>query len=198
MLGSGDSVAASRLYSLVAVDPATSTVLRDSILKAYSPFWRGGELEAARKTMAERILALAINRRIPDSLSLQSSDASPVRLRQLLNGKVGVVAIWSRFCGPSMAQLRMLNNVKDALEHQDVAFIPITIEGPNPDAKAALVAGGARWDSYYDADGSLRQALHNTRTPQYYVIDRHGNVRFAGGLAWSSVTQAAVLSAGDH
>ena len=92
----------------------------------------------------------------------------------------------------------MLNDVKEVLDRQDVAFIPITIEAPNPDAKAALIANGARWDSYYDADGSLRQALRNIATPQYYVVDRKGNVRFDGPLPWSSVTQAAVLSLADR
>jgi hypothetical protein len=187
----GDAAAAKSLYAMIAVDPATPTVRRDSIRTARS--LGTDDLKAATEAMIERVGARSISRAFNDSLIVTAPNGGTTRVHQLTGGRPAVILIWSRHCGHSRAQLRMLNDVKDALERQGVAFVPVTVEAPGPEVNAVLAENGVRWESYYDAGGALRQALHNIGTPKFYVLDRAGRIRFESSSPWLSVTQSAAI-----
>jgi hypothetical protein len=187
----GDRPAATRLYAMIAVDPATPEARRDSLqtARALTP----EDVKVATADMIERVSARAISRAFSDSLVVTTTNGATTSVSQLLGGKPGVILVWSRHCGFSRAQLRMLSDVKDALQRQEVSFIPVTVEAPGAEVSAVLAENGVRWESYYDAGGALRQALHNIATPRFYVVDRSGRIRFESSSPWLSVTQSATI-----
>jgi hypothetical protein len=53
---------------------------------------------------------------------------------------------------------------------------------PHEDALAYLDDGGFKLDVLFDDQGSFGQALNNWGTPQYYVLDGKGRLRFVSSL----------------
>jgi hypothetical protein len=178
---------------MVIVDPATPAPRRDSLQAAFTKQIRPADLKAASEALVARVSARSISRPLNDSLSVTTTSGGSIRLKQLLGGKPGVILVWSRYCGISRAQLGMLNDVKAALERQGVAFIPVTVEAPGAGVNTVLSESGAKWESYYDGGGAVRQSLHNIMTPKFYVVDAGGRIRFESPSPWLSVTQASAI-----
>jgi len=99
-------------------------------------------------------------------------------LRDLARGRPAVVAFWSRFCGPSAAQLPALQRLAASLARQGYSVVTITSEPDGPALRAYLRERGLTFPVYHDPDRAARRALNQWATPQLFVLDAGGSLRF--------------------
>jgi len=123
-------------------------------------------LRAATRTVVPREIALvdAVNR--------------PTTLRQLTRERVSVVTFWSRHCAPSRQEMARLGDLRARLDERDMALVPITAEAPTQEVADYLTQNPAKVPVYFDVSNAARQAFGQWATPEYYVLDSRGVVRF--------------------
>jgi hypothetical protein len=75
----------------------------------------------------------------------------------------------------------------------------VAITGDSPaDAESYLQEGEWNIRAYFDTDGEAAQALNSWRTPQYFVLDGAGQLRFAFSSLGEVPRQMAALSAQEQ
>jgi thiol-disulfide isomerase/thioredoxin len=100
-------------------------------------------------------------------------------LRTLADGKVTVVAFWSRFCGPAVEDLPKLNAAAARLGGAGVRVVGIVEEASlSPELHAFLYAKHVTMPTYLDAWHEASRAFNQWSTPYYYILDPAGRVRF--------------------
>ncbi len=67
------------------------------------------------------------------------------------------------------------------LAEAGVPLLAVTNDPPR-DAEEYLAEGGLELDVLFDDQGALGQAFNNWATPQYYVLDGKGRLRFVSSL----------------
>ena len=99
----------------------------------------------------------------------------------MLGPEATVVVLWSRYCGPSMEALPGIESVARDLAAAGVPLLAVTRDAPDS-PEEYLEAGGFDLTVLFDVDGELGRALNNWGTPQYYVLDGEGRLRFVTSL----------------
>ena len=178
----GDTLGALDMFSRVVVDPKTSRTVTDSLNLIGSRMigvdtWTDA-VRDAREMMYGRTLRMATDRRVSLRLRLDRSNGSGTTMLEEALNKVTVVAFWSRYCGPSVNQLMELQSVAQRLETQGVSVLAITEEEPSQDLADFLTKELTDLPVYHDSRGAARAALNSWGTPQYFVIDAKGRLRF--------------------
>jgi len=181
-LAAGDSEGALAAFAAVAADPGTSEATADSLRTAAGmsdDAW-AAEVERASRVMLERTLADA---RADDvgSPSGRLRHGGVAELRELLGPEATVVVFWSRYCGPSMEAMPGIESVARDLAASGVPLLAVTRDAPDG-AEEYLEATGLDLTVLFDVDGELGRALNNWGTPQYYVLDGAGRLRFVTSL----------------
>ena len=181
-LSTGDTAGALRLLGLVAVDPATEAWSRDSVRRITgatvdSATW-ARLVQESRSEMRRRLLDLATRRRLPAEVRLEAAAGSTARLDTLMRGRVTVVAFWSRYCGPSKAELPALQRLATRLRKQGIAVVTITDERVSDDLRWFLTEQKLTFPVYADAWREASRAFSQWGTPSYFVVDADGVVRF--------------------
>lgn len=196
-LARADTGNAARTFALVASDPSTPRAEADSIGRRFSraigvDAWQ--RLEAiATQELARRVLATAEARPGPRRATLLTERRDSVDLATLTRGKVSVVVVWSRFCGPARLQLPLYSKMQGDLSARGIAFVSITEEAPGSELRDYLAASKAEFHTYHDAWGEARRAFGNIATPTYYILDSRGRIRFADHSPELALTQAAAV-----
>ncbi len=192
-----DTANAARVYALVAADPATPAAHADSLTamfnKAIGPDRWNRLVSDASSEMRRRIMEGATSRALPNNISITNGQGSTVPLSSLTNGRVSVLAFWSRFCGASRAQMPLLPAMSGTLQARGIAFVPLTTEADSPEVGAFLRDAKVALTSYFDDRGEARRATDNNATPTYYVLDASGRVRFEGHTPALAITEAVAL-----
>ncbi len=106
-----------------------------------------------------------------------------------LKGKVVVIDFWAHWCGPCRASMPKLKELLK--KHQDQGFVLIGVHvGPDEESmKKTVEALEIDWPIAYDPMKKIGTAYACDSYPDYYVIDRKGQLRFAD-LANSEVPRA--------
>ncbi|MCA9277843.1 MAG: TlpA family protein disulfide reductase [Phycisphaeraceae bacterium] len=104
-------------------------------------------------------------------------------------GKVVLFYTWSSWYDRSMRQMSMVDRV--AKEYADKGLVVIGVHDARGwDAgKEEITKAGISFPVAHDADGKFRAALKVDQDPDFYLIDRAGNLRFAD-ITTSSVSEA--------
>jgi thiol-disulfide isomerase/thioredoxin len=183
-LAAGDTVRALAMAARVAVDPRTSAAFTDSVqVRAKRLLGASGwqqHLDSARGEYVKRMLADASPRFLIGAPRVRGIDGQTHDLADLANGHVTVVAFWSRFCGPAIESLPNMNEVATQLARSGVRFVSIVDETKASDALAAFLKDKrVTVPTYLDTWHEASRAFNQWGTPNYYVLDTDGRVRFA-------------------
>lgn len=181
-LASGDSAGAISAFAAVAADPATSSEAAEALRAtagATADAW-AVEVQRARYTMLERTLATAREEEV-GSPSARVRGGADARLTDLLGPEATVVVFWSRYCGPSTEAMPRIAALAGELADIGVPLLAVTRD-PQEAAEEYLEEGGFDLDVLFDVEGAVGRALNNWGTPQYYVLDGDGRLRFISSL----------------
>lgn len=181
-LAAGDNSGAMSALAAAAADPATDESTADSLRAAVNvsaETW-AAELERATRAMLERTLGEAWDEDV-GAPSARLPGGREVELTELLGPEATVVIFWSRYCGASLAAMPRVATMASRLAEAGVPLLAVTNDPPR-DAEEYLAEGGFELDVLFDDQGSFGQALNNWGTPQYYVLDGKGRLRFVSSL----------------
>ncbi len=183
-LMAGDTVRALAFAARVAADPrADSTaVAADAALAARTigaAAWENAR-DAAGRDFVDRMLSSSPPRAVRNRIRLRTLDGDLHDMKTLADGRVTVVAIWSRFCGPAIDALQELDQVARRLESTGVQMIGVVEETEVSDAlRTFLQEQRLTMRTYLDTFGEATSGFNSWGTPAYYVLDARGRVRFA-------------------
>jgi hypothetical protein len=195
-LQAGDTAGAAALLARVSVDPGTEPALRDSVSALAGAMgaaaW-SARLETARREMRERVLMRAVQRPVPARARLVSSAGETVTVGDAMGGTGAVVVFWSRRCGPAVESVDAINRLAASLRAGGVRVIAVTDEAPSAEFAAEVRRLGLGVPVYHD---TRREAAHGFRavgTPEYFVVDAGGSIRYEDTAPSDIPRQLAVL-----
>lgn len=199
-LAHGDTTGALEGYARLVADPNTDATFADSLrgrLAAVGDDPLGADWEdrvaAAREAMRRQFLAQSANRApLRARLRLQALDGAPVELR-LGEGEFTVVAFWSRYCPPSVADLERLDRAAARLRAQGIRFASVTDQLDGAAVAEYLHGRGLTMPVWLDPYRDAHNAFDNRATPSYMVVDRYGAIRFTSHSAEDLLRHVAVL-----
>jgi len=196
-----DSAGALEAWANVAADPATAIAFEDSVesrLGGGFDIGRWRRLTQRGKTrMKAAILEGATRLEVKGRVALLDSAGRSTAFDDLRRGQVTVVAFWSRFCGPSIEQLPELMKLTRSLEDNGVRVLAITDEPPSQEVEEFVQRYAPGLRVFHDVRSDLTRALNQWATPEYYVLDRDGDVRFVLSRLSDLERQTAVLMVPD-
>jgi peroxiredoxin len=128
--------------------------------------------------MRLRVLEEAKNRALGRDVRLLDRAGAEIELDDLRAGRPTVVAFWSRHCGPALEQLPAMAKLRQQLDARGAALIVITEEQRADELTQLLAERAPGLEVYHDhwRDGTL--AFQSWGTPQYFVLDASGRLRF--------------------
>ena len=90
-----------------------------------------------------------------------------------------VVVFWSRTCGPAVEALPRVNEIAARLARDGVRVVGIVDEpSASLELKAFLTKKQVTVPTYLDAWHDASRAFNQWGTPNFYVLDADGRVRF--------------------
>lgn len=193
----GDRASAVPIMAQLAVDPGTRAGAVDSLsalARTVAPesLWTRLLVES-RGRMRSHFLGAATMKTLPATVSL--SDArGETTLSAIAGGRPAVVVFWSEHCGPSRGQMLTADSLSRELAAQGAVLIPIT-EDPlsSPEVTAFLKEAKVTIPVYSDRSGVARRALGQWATPEFFVLDATGALRFPSSRMELLPAQVAAL-----
>jgi thiol-disulfide isomerase/thioredoxin/uncharacterized small protein (DUF1192 family) len=193
----GNTAQALEMWARVAVDPGTQGGFADSVRTRLGTDFNPGRWDAAvsrgRANLQNYVLEEAVERPLPTPVQLMGGGGETHSLSLLANGEVTLVAFWSRYCGHSLDALPQLQRTADRLSAQGVRVVKIIDESISAELEDFLAEKGLGVPVFYDAHGAARTAFNQWGTPQYFVLDRTGQIRFEYSSLPAVLRQVQVL-----
>jgi hypothetical protein len=180
-------------FAAVAADPGTTAATADSLrhVVAVGPDdWRRA-VDRARAEMVERTLRAARAESLAPA-SVTTRDGKPVPLLEILGDEATVIVVWSRYCGFSHQAMPGIAALGARLRDIGVPLLAIT-RNPPAEAEEYLREGGWEIAVLYDTAGEAARALNSWGTPQYFVVDGSGRLRYAFSSLEALPRQVAAL-----
>lgn len=195
----GDTTAALATLARVAADPGTVEAfvdtVRDRVGDAFDDVvWRS-EVLAAREIMRERTLREATTRALPERIRLVMPDGSTDTFRAITDGRAAFVTMWSRSCGWAVRALPDIERIARDLEARGVAVLVIAEQPPSQELDRFLQESGVDLPLYHDMRREATRAFNSWGTPEYFITDREGRIRFEYTDLGSVLRQADALTA---
>lgn len=94
-------------------------------------------------------------------------------------GKVVLIAMWASWNPASTRVLPMLQNLKSNLEADGLVIVGVHHKDGWDQAEQTLTQRRAELLVAHDAEGTFREAIDADQDPDFYVIDRAGQMRYA-------------------
>lgn len=180
----GDVRGAIPWMAAVAADPSTAATERDSLEETAVAILGPNGLDEwnvavgdGRATMRALLFQDSVAWRPKGTAEVIARDGRRVVLNLPTDGPT-LVAFWSRFCQPSLDQLPFLAELTQDLERVGVRVVTISEEPPSPELEAFLNSRGVRLSTATDIGRSTSRALEHWGTPEYFLMDRSGTVKF--------------------
>lgn len=195
----GDTTGALRSFARLAADPNTSPAFTDSLGARLGDHHVTGiawdaMVDSARNALRRELIESSLDRApLRTELRLRDLAGKPTELRLGAGHGITVVAFWSRFCPPSLAELPRLDAVARRLGESGVRIIGVTDDADGSALAAFLREGGYALPTYLDPDRDANNALSNRTTPHYIVLDERGRIRFTSHSAADLARHVAVL-----
>jgi peroxiredoxin len=130
-------------------------------------------------------MSLTLNQTVPDFV-LPDTDGAEVAL-DAASAPATVVAFTCNHCPYALAWHERINDVARDYAAQGVRFLQVNANdavrypGDSPEAMAKRVAGGEFASPYlHDETQEIARAWGATVTPDVYVVDREGTLRYHG------------------
>jgi len=96
-----------------------------------------------------------------------------------LKGKIVVLDFWATWCGPCIAAIPHNNQVAKKYADKGVVFIGVCAMRGAEKMAATAKAKGITYPIAADDGGATVKAYGVNSYPDYYIIDRSGNLRWA-------------------
>jgi hypothetical protein len=183
-LAAGDSNTAWMMTARMVADPSTNLVVRDSLNRSAQLVLGNARWSRLRDDashlFASRILERSKMQSVVGTPRLRDFRGTTIPLAQLATGKVTVVAFWSRYCGWALDDLDNIGDVAQRLSKTGGQLLLVVDDESetSPALLSLLASHKVRLLPYVEVDHSATKAFNNWGTPQYYVLDEHGRVRF--------------------
>jgi peroxiredoxin len=198
-LRAGDSVRARQQMARMAVDPSMTDATRDSLaVAAGRPSAWADWTAAAREQMRAVLLHEGTRKVVRGAPRLVSLDGGQVKLASLTRGRPTVVTFWSRYCGPSLEELPAVEKVWRELDARGIGMVAITDEMPSKELRAFLEEQKLTFPVYLDTRRDATNGFDNFGTPNYYILDADGVVRFDQRELQTVVRNASLLLPEPH
>lgn len=195
-LAAGDTAGAAEVFSLAAVDPQTQRSVADSLrhlVRISAERWN--ELtQGAHSEMRRRVLKDAVSRSLPTAPRVTVRDGRTVSFDDLTAGSVTVVAFWSRHCGWSRLQVPGFSKLERQLANRGIRLVAITGEHPSASLDGFIREANVDFPVFYDRGGEAGRVFATMRTPDYFILDAAGRIRFANTDLSRVLTQAVALT----
>jgi peroxiredoxin len=197
-LAAGDTAGAARAFAAVGADPGASAESADSLRLAVAadPAAWSDAVSQVRTEMLERTMASARAEPL-GPVSLVKRDGSEVQLAESLGNVATVVVFWSRYCGYSVQAMPRIAALAERLGDKGVPLLAVTRDPP-AEAEEYLSDGGFDIEVLYDTNGEAARALNSWGTPEYFVLDGAGQLRFAFSSLEDLPRQVAALRAREE
>lgn len=184
LLATGDTTGSLGAFATAVADPILGQRLTQPLrvrfgARVHDATWTRA-VAAARHLMHARVLRETVSEPLPGDPRLGDAKRRRRRLSDVVAGQVAVVAMVNRHCGPSLADLPAVAELRAGLASQPVRFVAITDEAPSAAVEQDLRARGLTAPLWYDLDGEAAAMLDAHGTPTYLVLDRAGTVRWRG------------------
>lgn len=105
------------------------------------------------------------------------------------SGQVVLICTWSGWYPPSTRALALARRLAESKSKDGLVVVAVHHLDGWPDAEKPAAAEGAKLFIAHDAKGEFRKALMVDQDPDFYVIDRAGQLRFAD-ITTESVDEA--------
>ncbi len=183
-LALGDTAAALQNLARVAADPLSHASFADSarligghhfVPTEWQSWVASGGLE-----MAEQILAGTIRSPLDTELSLEDEEGRVRTLEKLRGRDATVVLFWSRWCGPAVRAVPVIERLNSWLLEHGVPLITVVVEERSDELHEVLKERFVSVPIYYDYKLEVTTALYGFSTPEYYVLDGSGWLAFTG------------------
>ena len=194
-LAAADSAGAIRAFAAVAADPGSPPASGDSlrrVLAVDSAAWRE-KLDSARAEMIRRTLRTAQPGPVVDARAV-SDDGTPLQLRSLRGGTATVVVVWSPFCSTARDAMPRVAALAASLRGEGVPLLAVT-GVTRTNSEHFLSQKRLSLPVVYDVNGEIAASLGSWGTPQYYVLDGEGRLRFPDSSLDDVRRQVAALHA---
>jgi thiol-disulfide isomerase/thioredoxin len=107
-----------------------------------------------------------------------NTDGKPLTLANL-KGKVVVLDFWGVWCGPCLAAMPHLKELYEKHKAEGLVVVSIHTSGRGDEMAKYVEENALPWPIAVDLDDQTVKAYYVDSYPDYYVIDRSGNVRIA-------------------
>jgi peroxiredoxin len=194
----GDRKSAMPLLANIVVDPGTPAADLDSIARLVrgvipAAAWEKAQARS-RARMRDHFLATAISAPLPGPIPLRSATGD-TSLSGIAASRASVVVFWSRFCGPSRDQMSSLDSLAGRLADLGAVLVPVTREPITAEVQAFLRKQQVTVPVYVDASGAAQRAFDQWATPEFFVMDANGVVRYRHTSLDLVLAQVAALRA---
>jgi hypothetical protein len=177
----GDTAIAREMFARIAADPSTDPAFADSArarLAMGDVAWSSSVNETATE-LRSRMLHLAERRPLPMSVTLTDADGKSTNLQELIAGRPTFVVFWSRGCGKALAITRDLARLGRRWSADGYGVIVIVNDRPSSELAAYLEQNHFSLPVYQDPQHEARRALGQWGTPEMFVLDGRGRLRYA-------------------
>lgn len=114
-------------------------------------------------------------------VELLTLEGQPTRLRQALEGKVALVAVWATWCEACAAEFEPLARLAERAGAHGGLVVAVAVGEKHTTVAEFVARKGLRYPQLVDEDFRLADALGQSRVPATLVIDREGRIVFSGG-----------------
>lgn len=182
-LAAHDTATAVTMSARLVVDPRTSGSQRDSLSRfgvaaTSASIWNTA-LQRERGELVRRTVGEANVRTVSSKVRVRALDGTDRDLRTMTQGKVTIVAFWSRFCQPAIEALPGLQRVAERVQANGGQVVTIVDEvAPSTELTTFLSSHKVAMPVYLDAAQEASRAFNQWGTPYFYLLDAKGRIVF--------------------
>jgi hypothetical protein len=125
------------------------------------------------------MLETAERRPMPKSVTLSNANGTSVDLKTLIASRPTVVVFWSRGCGKALAITSRLALLTRRWVAAGYGAVLVVNDPPSSELSAYLDQHHLSLPVYRDTQHEARGALGQWGTPEIFVLDGRGRLRFA-------------------
>jgi hypothetical protein len=180
-LAAGDTAGAATSWARAA-GAGAGAALADSVrgeigVRFARERWAADEA-AARAELAARTRRAEVSRPVAGGLRLVDGAGAPAALRGSTAGQPTVVVFGKSGCGFSVRALPGLERMAARLARDGVRTVLVTDEAPSAELQGFFAARGYTGPVLFDPSRSTQAAFGSAGTPEYFVVDGAGTIRF--------------------
>ncbi|HEX6938775.1 MAG TPA: zf-HC2 domain-containing protein [Longimicrobiales bacterium] len=193
----GHSIPAAEFFARVAIDPlADSMRVAEAVefgRKSVGELGWDRAMSRARDRLALHMNLDATYRRIPSELVVLGSGGDPTTANAALAGHTTLVAFWSPMSAPAVAALPDIERTARLLRRHGVRMVGIYVGDLSDRASRAWQDAVPSAPLYFDPGFEAAAAFENWGTPEYFVVDQAGIIRFQHTTLEAAARKATTL-----